>query len=71
MMQPLNSLTEMRLQVVESVVTINPGYLSKPKGPGTYASMVIQPVDLSSVADRGKLVTHRIYNRARVDVVRI
>ena len=59
-------------QVVESVVVVNPGPLSKRKGAGTYSQMTIYPRKLSEEeATRGDLVAHDVFHRARVDIVRI
>ncbi|PBP18211.1 DNA polymerase alpha/epsilon subunit B [Diplocarpon rosae] len=58
-------------KVVEGVVVINPGYLSKRRGAGTYAKMTIMPPSLQD-EDRGSSVlAHKVYERARVDVLRI
>ncbi|KAK2629352.1 hypothetical protein QTJ16_000172 [Diplocarpon rosae] len=58
-------------QVVEGVVVINPGYLSKRRGAGTYAKMTIMPPSLQD-EDRGSSVlAHKVYERARVDILRI
>ena len=61
------------LQVVEGVVTINPGTLSKRKSPGTYAQMTVHPRKLTdeerSTPDNA--VGNNLYDRARVDIVRI
>jgi len=58
-------------KVVESVVVVNPGTLSKRRGPGTYAQMTIQPRKLKENEQNADVVGHELYNRARVDVVRI
>ena len=68
-------------QVIESVVTINPGTISKRRGPGTYARITVLPPSIpkknngdddqmdTSVA--GEMFGHRLYERARVDIVRV
>jgi len=58
-------------KVVESVVVVNPGTLSKRRGPGTYAQMTILPRKLRENEQNADVVGHELYNRARVDVVRI
>lgn len=58
-------------KVVHSVVAINPGTLSKRKGPGTFVEMKIQPRKLTEEERGRELVSHELYNRARVDVIRI
>ncbi|KAH0547556.1 hypothetical protein FGG08_000281 [Glutinoglossum americanum] len=59
-------------KIVESVVVVNPGSLSKRKGPGTYAQLTIFPASVSEEERiRGKPVGHKIYERSRVDVLRI
>ncbi|KAF7545587.1 hypothetical protein G7Z17_g9065 [Cylindrodendrum hubeiense] len=55
-------------KVVESVLLINPGYLSKRRGAGTYARMTLYPPTLDSSAD---MVSHQVFDRARVEIVRI
>jgi len=58
-------------KVVESVVVVNPGTLSKRRGPGTYAQMTILPRKLKESEQKADVVGHELYNRARVDIVRI
>ncbi|KAG6024238.1 hypothetical protein E4U40_003416 [Claviceps sp. LM458 group G5] len=55
-------------KVVESVLTINPGSLSRRKGSGTYARMTLHA---PSAAVSEDMVSHRIFDRARVEIVRI
>ncbi|KAG5947006.1 hypothetical protein E4U59_002399 [Claviceps monticola] len=55
-------------KVVESVLTINPGSLSRRKGAGTYARMTLHA---PSAAISEDMVSHRIFDRARVEIVRI
>jgi DNA polymerase alpha subunit B len=53
-------------------MVVNPGQLSKKKAPGTYASMTLAPRGLEdSEVEEGKNVPHKVYERARVDVIRI
>ncbi|KAF7554043.1 hypothetical protein G7046_g6930 [Stylonectria norvegica] len=54
--------------VIESVLFINPGYLSKRRGAGTYARMSLQPPTASGEAADG-MVGHRVFDRARVEIV--
>jgi DNA polymerase alpha subunit B len=57
---------------VESVLVINPGTLSKRKAAGTYARMIINPVTVSDdEREKGNAVAHKLWERARVDIVRI
>jgi DNA polymerase alpha subunit B len=67
-------------KVVESVVVINPGTVSKKRGAGTFARMTVARRDVTgdergleaeAGQDGAKLVPHLIFERARVDVVRI
>jgi len=58
-------------QVVESVVVINPGYLSKREKAGTYAKMTIYPRSLTDEERRSPVVAHQVFERARVDIIRI
>lgn len=57
---------------MSGVVSINPGTLSKRRGPGTYARLTIKALELSTEErEAGELVAHRLYDRCRVDIVRI
>ena len=56
-------------QVVESVLVINPGYLSKRRGAGTYAKMSLYPPKVSD--DASGMVSHKVFSRARVEITRI
>ena len=62
-------------KVVESVVVVNPGTLSKRRGAGTFAQLSILPRKLRAEeeGDQGEatVVGHELFDRARVDVVRI
>ncbi|KAL8913293.1 MAG: hypothetical protein Q9171_001857 [Xanthocarpia ochracea] len=59
-------------KVVENVLVVNPGPLSKRKGAGTFAQMTVYPRKLTAQErGEGKLVAHRLFERARVDVARI
>ncbi|KAF9880984.1 DNA polymerase alpha primase associated subunit [Colletotrichum karsti] len=56
-------------KVVESVLVINPGYLSKRRGAGTYARMTLFPPKIETQSDA--VVSHSIFDRARVEVKKI
>ncbi|KAI0883314.1 DNA polymerase alpha, subunit B [Annulohypoxylon maeteangense] len=59
-------------KVVESVLVINPGYLSKRRGAGTYARMTLFPPKLTDEElDKGGMVHHKVFERARVEITRI
>ncbi|KAI0447510.1 DNA polymerase alpha/epsilon subunit B [Xylaria telfairii] len=59
-------------RVVESVLVINPGYLSKRRGAGTYARMTLYPPKLTEEeANGGAMVGHKVFERARVEITRI
>ncbi|KAI0157841.1 DNA polymerase alpha/epsilon subunit B [Xylariaceae sp. FL1272] len=58
-------------RVVESVLVINPGYLSKRRGAGTYARMTLYPPKLTGGVTGDTMVGHNIYERARVEITRI
>ncbi|KAL9471361.1 hypothetical protein ACSS6W_009302 [Trichoderma asperelloides] len=55
-------------KVVESVLAINPGSLSKRRGPGTYARMTLYPPSLDGEVING-LITHKVFDRARVEIL--
>lgn len=52
-------------------MVINPGSLSKKKAAGTYANMTLYPRVLGDDEREEKNVSHNVFERARVDVVRI
>ena len=60
------------MQVVNAVLCINPGTLSKKRGAGTFSSLSVQPKVLTEEErEAGKEVAHSVFERARVDVVKI
>jgi DNA polymerase alpha subunit B len=59
------------LQVVESVLVVNPGTLSKRRGAGTYAQMALHPRTITDEEQEEKQLSHKVFARARVDVIRI
>ncbi|MCJ1247379.1 DNA-directed DNA polymerase alpha subunit pol12 [Trapelia coarctata] len=60
-------------KVIESVLVLNPGSVSKKTAAGTYAQMAIHPRKVTDEerAAGGTMVGHQVYERARVDVVRV
>lgn len=57
---------------MESVLVINPGFLSKRKAAGTYAKVTVHPATLTDgEKNSGKMVGHKLFERARVDIIRI
>ena len=60
------------VKVVESVVVINPGTLAKRRAAGTYARVVVKPRDVEEgEREKGVAVAHRVWERCRVEIVRI
>ncbi|KAL2830061.1 DNA polymerase [Aspergillus cavernicola] len=59
------------VKVVDSILTINPGTLCKRRAAGTYAQMAIHPRVVSEEEREQKHISHKLYERARVDIVRI
>ncbi|KAJ8107172.1 hypothetical protein OPT61_g9046 [Boeremia exigua] len=60
------------VKVVESVMVINPGTLAKRRAAGTYARVIVQPARVTDEErQRGTAVAHRLWERSRVDIVRI
>lgn len=53
------------------MLVINPGKLSKRRGPGTYAQVAVHPQRLTEEERESKFVGHKVYERARVDIIRI
>ncbi|RDW63102.1 DNA-directed DNA polymerase alpha subunit POL12 [Aspergillus mulundensis] len=58
-------------KVVDSILTINPGTLSKRRAAGTYAQMAIHPRRVAEEEREQKNISHKLYERTRVDIVRI
>ncbi|KAI1102398.1 DNA polymerase alpha, subunit B [Jackrogersella minutella] len=59
-------------KVVESVLVINPGYISKRRGAGTYARMALFPLKVTDQdLGAGGMVHHKVFERARVEITRI
>ncbi|KAK8047649.1 DNA polymerase alpha subunit B [Apiospora saccharicola] len=59
-------------RVVESVLVVNPGYLSKRRGAGTYARVSLYPPKADEEeAGAAGMVSHKVFSRARVEITRI
>lgn len=58
-------------QVVESVLVINPGTVSRRKAPGTYTQLAVYPLVSGEERTEGKMIPHKLFERARVDVVKV
>ena len=61
---------------MDNVLVVNPGPLSKRKGPGTYSQMTIYPRKVTAEERNAEVLDHRkvshgIFERTRVDIVRI
>ncbi|KEF53560.1 DNA polymerase alpha subunit B [Exophiala aquamarina CBS 119918] len=67
----LPSMLTPSVKVVDSVMVINPGHLSKRKAAGTYSRLSLHARNVSEDEKAAKTITHDVFNRARVDVVRI
>jgi len=71
---PLNGMNMKanETQVVESVLVINPGFLSKRRAAGTYTRVTVYPPTVTDEErNSGLMVGHKLFERARVDVLRI
>ena len=66
----LPSMLASSAKVVDSVLVLNPGFLSKRMGPGSYAEMHVLPPQIKGGEEEGGL-SHRVWERARVGIVRI
>ena len=53
------------------MLVINPGTLSKRRAAGTYAQMAIHRRDLADDEREKMQLSHKLYERARVDINRI
>ncbi|UPX14756.1 DNA-directed DNA polymerase alpha subunit pol12 [Ascochyta rabiei] len=66
------SVLQGTVKVVESVVVINPGTLAKRRAAGTYARVIVQPAKVTDEErQRGIALAHRLWERSRVDIVKI
>ena len=52
-------------------MVINPGQLSKRKAAGTYSQISLQPRIVAEDETSARTLPHNVFERARVDVVRI
>ncbi|KAJ5620243.1 hypothetical protein N7510_004227 [Penicillium lagena] len=59
------------VKVVDSVLVINPGTLSKRRAAGTFAQMAVHPRLVGEDEREQKQLGHKLYERARVNVNRI
>lgn len=57
-------------RVVDNVVTINPGQLSKPRGAGTFVEMSVVS-DVVRAGEEDQERGRRVFERCRVEVLRI
>ena len=51
-------------------MVVNPGYLSKRRGAGTYARMTLHPMAQADLTGESML-SHKVFDRARVEITRI
>ncbi|KAI1663951.1 DNA polymerase alpha protein [Pyrenophora tritici-repentis] len=66
------SVLQGTVKVVESVLVINPGTLAKRRAAGTYARVIVKPAKVDDAErERGVAVAHKLWERTRVDIVRI
>jgi DNA polymerase alpha subunit B len=57
-------------QIVHNVVSVNPGQLAKQSSLGVYATICVNPQPIPD-EDSTALVPHRVWERARVDIVKL
>jgi DNA polymerase alpha subunit B len=51
---------------------VNPGPVSKKQGAGTYARLIIEPLEITDEErERNENIGHRLYERCRADIIRI
>ncbi|KIY04057.1 uncharacterized protein Z520_00749 [Fonsecaea multimorphosa CBS 102226] len=67
----LPSMLTPSIKVVDSVMVINPGQLSKRKAAGTYSQISLHPRMLSEEEKSARTVAHNVFERGRVDIIRI
>ena len=56
-------------QIIEKVICINPGYLSRGESNGTYVKMTIHPLAEALIVE--KFTENLVYRRTRVEIIRI
>ena len=60
------------VKVVENVLVINPGPVSKKKAAGSFAQLYVQPLKVTEEQkDEGTGLAHNVFERARVDITKI
>lgn len=52
-------------------MVINPGFLSKKRSPGTFSQMRLLPRTVSEEEQSEEKIPHNVFERARIDIVRI
>ncbi|CAZ83810.1 unnamed protein product [Tuber melanosporum] len=67
----LPSMLASSAKVVDGVLVLNPGFLSKRMGPGSYAEMHVLPPQVKDGEEGEEELSHRVWERARVEVLRI
>ncbi|CUS09023.1 unnamed protein product, partial [Tuber aestivum] len=68
----LPSMLASSVRVVDGVLVVNPGFLSKRMGPGSYAEMHVLPPQVKGGEEEvGGELGHRVWERARVEILRI
>ncbi|KAF9187848.1 DNA polymerase alpha subunit B [Haplosporangium sp. Z 11] len=68
-------------KTIDNVITVNPNHLSKAHAGGTFARLTIHPISQSVLGDLAMMMDeedaqsmstyHRVYDRCRVDLVRV
>ncbi|SCV70905.1 BQ2448_3667 [Microbotryum intermedium] len=63
-------------RIVDSTIMINPSFLSRGNLPGTFARATVHPIDRDSLQqaveqDEDAEIEHRLWERCRVDVIKI
>lgn len=54
------------------MLVINPGTLAKRRAVGTFARVIVQPAKITDEErQRGVAIAHRLWERTRVDIVKI
>lgn len=54
------------------MLVINPGYLSKRRGAGTYARMTLYPIKVNeNEINESGMQANKVFERARVEITRI
>ena len=66
---------DLDVQVVDSTIMVNPSFLTRGESAGTFARFTVHPMDKGELQQRSgdgdEMVEHRVFERCRVDIVKV